>query len=306
MKHGAYLNAAKRTHAEMRDRYRRRGERLARAMLTELGLADSPMAKAVARDLGRLEALAFRLETWFGSRGYFTRDGQIKPAVSKYLDVIGDKLGSYRRLLEVLCQNAVGAAPVGDVEYVVCFEDGTPIDATTTDGEASTDARADAVSALMNLDYPEDLSVRSVDAAIDRLGDDANLEAVISRALALAANTKDTPPNIRPGSVFVSRRLQDGRSGPDDGSVAETVDRPTSPGSRREAACDGSDTTAAEEDDDDDVYERDTNHAGAYAPPTRPRRLKPNPVSDAIPNQKPGRGEEPVRFPGSGWPGDPR
>jgi hypothetical protein len=100
--HGAYLSEKKRTARELRDKYRRRGERVAREMLRELGLTDSPLARGVAKDLGRLEALAFRLETWLDARGWFKRDGELKSAVTRYIDVLSEKLGDYRRLLDQL------------------------------------------------------------------------------------------------------------------------------------------------------------------------------------------------------------
>ena len=100
LKHGAYLSDAKRTARARRDKYRRRGEREAREILAASGLGEDPLAKLVARQIARLEAMAHRLEGWHDVRGYFTAAGELKASVSKEIDVIGRLLDEARKLFD--------------------------------------------------------------------------------------------------------------------------------------------------------------------------------------------------------------
>ena len=101
-KHGAYLNEKKRGARALRDRHRRRGEREARAILQAHGLGEDPLARLVARQMGRLEAMVHRLEAWHEVRGYFTAAGELKASVAKEIEVIGRLLDEARKILDNL------------------------------------------------------------------------------------------------------------------------------------------------------------------------------------------------------------
>lgn len=119
-KHGAYLNAGKHAAAVARDRFRRRGEREARAILAAAGLQNDPTARMVARQVGRLEAMAHRLEEWHTRRGYFTRQGELKGSVGREVEVINHLLGEARRLLEQLSTDSGTLAADGVFRIGTC------------------------------------------------------------------------------------------------------------------------------------------------------------------------------------------
>jgi hypothetical protein len=116
VKHGAYLTAAKHDARDARDRHRRRGQREAAAILKAAGRESDPMSRLVARQIGRLEALAHRLECYHEARGYFTRAGEVKASVGREVEVVGRLLDEARRLFEQLSV-APAAAPPGNVIY---------------------------------------------------------------------------------------------------------------------------------------------------------------------------------------------
>ncbi len=129
VRHGAYsprLNALKRTAAAVRDRFRRVGEREARRILEAAGLTDDPLARSVARQVGRLEAMARRLEAHHERRGYFTRAGEIKGSVSQEIQVIAKLLDEARRLFGELRDYRGTQVEPGAV-YVSTLGDGTPV-----------------------------------------------------------------------------------------------------------------------------------------------------------------------------------
>lgn len=111
VKHGAHLSEAKRLARVRRDKYRRRGEREARKILATSGLGEDPLAKLVARQIARLEAMAHRLEAWHDVRGYFTAAGELKASVSKEIDVIGRLLDEARKLFDSRTPRGSGGGP---------------------------------------------------------------------------------------------------------------------------------------------------------------------------------------------------
>jgi hypothetical protein len=100
--HGAYLNEAKRGARATRDKHRRRGEREALNILKASGLKGDPLARLVARQVGRLEAMVHRLEHHHELRGYFNQANELKPSVAREADTIGKLLDEARRLFEQL------------------------------------------------------------------------------------------------------------------------------------------------------------------------------------------------------------
>ena len=101
-KQSPYLSKGKRGARAVRDAHRRRGQREARCILLAAGLGHDPLGRLVARQLGRLEGMAQRLETWHQHRGYFKAGGELKASVRKEIEVIDRPLGEARKLLEAL------------------------------------------------------------------------------------------------------------------------------------------------------------------------------------------------------------
>jgi hypothetical protein len=120
------LNALKRTAAAVRDRFRRAGEREARQILEAAGLTDDPLARSVARQIGRLEAMTRRLESHHERRGYFDKGGQIKSSVSQEISVISKLLDEARRLFGELREFRGKQVAPGTV-YTATLGDGTPV-----------------------------------------------------------------------------------------------------------------------------------------------------------------------------------
>jgi len=125
--HGAYLNIQKRGARAIRDRHRRRAEVEARTILRDAGLEGSATARLVARQVARLEAMVYRLESFHAARGHFTKEGVLKASVGREIEVVGSLLGEARRLLDQLA-SLPGASPNIKLKVVhVCeFADGRP------------------------------------------------------------------------------------------------------------------------------------------------------------------------------------
>jgi hypothetical protein len=120
--HGAYLNEAKRGARATRDRFRRRGEREALAILKASGLAHNPLARLVSRQVGRLEAMVHRLEHHHELRGYFTQGNELKASVKQELEAIGGLLDRAHRLFQALHDIAQESRPKV-VEFLLRYED---------------------------------------------------------------------------------------------------------------------------------------------------------------------------------------
>ncbi|MCI0656866.1 MAG: hypothetical protein L0170_07320 [Acidobacteria bacterium] len=118
MTHGAYLNEAKRGARATRDKHRRRGEREALSILKASGLQGDPLARLVARQVGRLEAMVHRLEHHHELRGYFNQANELKPSVAREADTIAKLLDEARRLFEQLREFSPARKVKPDVEQV--------------------------------------------------------------------------------------------------------------------------------------------------------------------------------------------
>jgi hypothetical protein len=162
VKHGAHLNAAKHDARLARDRHRRRGEREAREILVAAGLQGDPLARLVARQIGRLEAMAHRLEAWHEHRGYFTAAGELKGSVSKQTEVVARLLDEARRLMEALKEHgpSTPAQHVHRVEFI-----------NAMDLDAQTDAANDAGLSVLEA-RREPAMARAADEVARQVGDD--------------------------------------------------------------------------------------------------------------------------------------
>jgi len=114
-KHGATaadMNSKRAAKRARLDDFQATAERQVQDVLRVAGLQSDPLAALVARQVGRLEAMAARLEAFHGGRGYFTKAGDLKPSVNRFVDVVDRLLGEARRLLEQLQSMERPAEPV--------------------------------------------------------------------------------------------------------------------------------------------------------------------------------------------------
>ena len=123
-KHGAYardLHAGKNAARASRDRHRKKAEREARQILADFRLADDPWSKFLIRQVGRLEAMVYRLESHHSGRGYFTRQGDLKTSVSTEVAIIGKLLDEARRLLDKRREDPAAAGEVVHRHQITYF-----------------------------------------------------------------------------------------------------------------------------------------------------------------------------------------
>jgi len=124
LKHGAFLTAAKHEARVARDRHRRRAERDWRAVLVEHRLASHRLARAIAREGAFLLGTRLRIEAHLETRGFFNSAGELKPAVSKAIEVSARLLDDCRQLLEELVRVGLNRPDEGHV-YQAQLSDGT-------------------------------------------------------------------------------------------------------------------------------------------------------------------------------------
>jgi hypothetical protein len=191
MTHGAYLTDAKRAAAVVRDRFRRRGEREARDILKAAGLEREPLARLVARQIGRLEAKVARLQEHHERRGHFDRAGLLKASVSVEARFIGDLLGEARRLFEQLQARGAADPANGDIEFKVRAS--APMQPYEVDPSAEVDAASHA------------LATTSPGGATSLPGEPSGADGEESRALGAPARPpRPVAPRSAPSSAPVA------------------------------------------------------------------------------------------------------
>lgn len=109
LRHGAYRAR------QARDRFRRAAVKDWTAILAERGLGSDRLARAVAREAAFLLGVRMRVEAFLANRGYFKRDGELKSAAGKAIELSGGLLDRCGRLLEKLAES--GPVQNGDVIY---------------------------------------------------------------------------------------------------------------------------------------------------------------------------------------------
>jgi hypothetical protein len=120
VRHGGYLNLNQKRHEAgvRQDRWLRAAHRRWRRILVARGMVGDDLAQIIASEGTFQLATRRRIESHLSSRGYFRRDGELKPAVSKALEVSASLVDRCAKLLEQLHANR-SAAPPGDRTFRV-------------------------------------------------------------------------------------------------------------------------------------------------------------------------------------------
>ena len=210
-KHGAYasdLVDGKRAARKARDKHRAKAQREVREILKAYGLDHDPLGKMVGRQVGRLEAIVYRLESHHSARGYFTREGDIKASVNQEIATVGKLLDEARRLLEKLGD----LRPKGDggyVRHVAVFSDGREIEVTSPGTEYVAE-RADPSTVDQGGENPA-VSMRQTEDPLVRTQEPVGEGSAVTTS---AADPPEPPP--APGPSLVTE-------------AEEEVKRPTIP-----------------------------------------------------------------------------
>jgi hypothetical protein len=101
--HGAYaLRRARQAAGIARDRFKRAAERQWRRILVKRGMAKDDLAMVIAGEATFILGTRRRIESQATRRGFFTRDGEVKPSVNKALELSNGLIDRCARLIEQL------------------------------------------------------------------------------------------------------------------------------------------------------------------------------------------------------------